>query len=400
MRPMALLFLALFNSILGLSVLFPVLAPLGLELGLRPFEITTLSTAYALMQLVMSRFWGRRSDAKGRVSTLLIGISGFALSFFAFGAVAWLGQRGALTHWPLYAGLLGTRLLGGALSSATIPTAQAYAADITGPEDRTKAMAVIGAAFGSGIVFGPAIGAGLAALTGSLLAPVFFSASIAVVNGLFVWLALPEPERHTPDEEAVPRESRDVWRTIWPILAVGLAATLSSVAMEQTVALYFQARLELEEIETAKAVGLALVGYGVIAVITQGFLVRRVTWKPATLVRLGVPIALAGFVLFVLADSCAMLTAALCVQGLGQGLVLPGVTAALSLSVGPDEQGAVAGWNGSSQGLGRTLGPVVGGAFFELSPELPYVFSGCLLLLVLAVVWLRPLGAARGLLDA
>ena len=75
---MALLFLALFNSILGLSVLFPVLPPLGLELGLSPFEITTFSTGYAFMQLVMSRFWGRRSDAKGRVSTMLIGI-GLAL---------------------------------------------------------------------------------------------------------------------------------------------------------------------------------------------------------------------------------------------------------------------------------------------------------------------------------
>ena len=183
------------------------------------------------------------------------------------------------------------------------------------------------------------------------------------------------------------------------ILAVGLAATLASVAMEQTVALYFQARLELGEVETAKTVGIALVGYGVVVVLTQGFLVRRVTWQPATLVRLGVPIALAGFGLFVFADDLWLLSAALWVQGLGQGLVLPGVTAALSLSVGADEQGAVAGWNGSSQGLGRTLGPVVGGAFFELRPELPYVFSAALLALVMVVVFVRPLAPTADPLD-
>lgn len=394
---MALLFLALFNSILGLSVLFPVLPPLGLELGLSPFEITTFSTGYAFMQLVMSRFWGRRSDAKGRVSTMLIGIGGFAISFYAFGAVAWLGLQGGLSHWPLYGALLGCRLFGGALSSATIPTAQAYAADLSGPEDRTRAMALIGAAFGSGIVFGPAIGAGLAALTDNLLAPVFFSASIAVVNGLFVLFALPEPERRAPSPPDA--DAPSVWSKVWPILAVGLAATLASVAMEQTVALYFQARLELGEVETAKTVGIALVGYGVVVVLTQGFLVRRVTWQPATLVRLGVPIALAGFGLFVFADDLWLLSAALWVQGLGQGLVLPGVTAALSLSVGADEQGAVAGWNGSSQGLGRTLGPVVGGAFFELRPELPYVFSAALLALVMVVVFVRPLAPTADPLD-
>ena len=96
-------------------------------------------------------------------------------------------------------------LVGGIFSSATFPTGQAYAADISGREDRTAAMAVIGAAFGLGIICGPGIGAGVASLFDDLLAPVWLSASVAALNALFVATSLPEPTRRTTRE--VPRAS-------------------------------------------------------------------------------------------------------------------------------------------------------------------------------------------------
>jgi MFS family permease len=384
---MVLLFLALFNSILGLSVLFPVLAPLGRELGLSELQVGSLSTGYALMQFLVSAYWGRKSDEKGRKPILLTGILGFAVSFFAFAVVAHLGMRGSISHWPLYLGLLATRLIGGTLSSATIPTAQAYAADLSDRDNRTSAMAVIGAAFGAGVIFGPGIGAGLSTLTGSLLAPVYFSASVAVLNAIFVAIMLPEPERHAARGDGA---RRGVAKRVWPLLAVGLSATLASVAMEQTVAFTFQDRLHLDDVGTAQHVGLALMGYGVIAVIAQGFIVRRFGFVPIVLLRCGIPIALAGFVLFVFASNFATLTGALLLQGFGQGLVLPGVTAGLSLAVSDADQGAVAGLNASSQGLGRTLGPVVGTGLYQVRNDLPYVFSACLLAIVLLVVLARP----------
>src|SRR5581483_3013017 len=156
---MAILFIALFNSILGLSVLFPILAPLGRQLGLVEVQVGALSTAYALMQLIVSPVWGRRSERVGRKPVLLTGVIGFAVSFLLFALVAELGYRGVIGGLPLFFGLLVSRAVGGTFSSATIPTAQAYVADTTGRSDRTAGMAVIGAAFGLGIVFGPPIGA-------------------------------------------------------------------------------------------------------------------------------------------------------------------------------------------------------------------------------------------------
>lgn len=46
------------------------------------------------------------------------------------------------------------------ISGGSIGTAQAYVADITAPEERSRAMGLIGAAFGLGFIFGPAIGDG------------------------------------------------------------------------------------------------------------------------------------------------------------------------------------------------------------------------------------------------
>jgi MFS family permease len=379
MRPRALLFITVFNSILGLSVLFPVLPPLGRALGLSELEVGSLSTSYALMQFLLSPMWGRRSERIGRKPVLLMGILGFSASFAAFALVAYLGLGGALGHTAIFGGLLLSRLFGGAFSSATIPTAQAYIADTTERDDRTAGMALVGAAFGLGIVFGPAIGAALSTI--SMLAPVYFSAAFALLNAAFVWFKLPEPKRHVKSTGEL--RSSVLARRLWPLLLVGLSLSLSSVAMEQTVAFYYQDRLGLSAQGTARTVGLALVFYGIVAVFAQGYIVRRTGLSPTTLMRAGVPIALAGFLGLSFAQHFWELTVALAVQGLGQGLAMPGVSAAVSLGVADNEQGAAAGLSSSSHALGRMLGPVVGTGLYQLRPEYPYWFSAGLLAILL-----------------
>jgi MFS family permease len=177
---------------------------------------------------------------------------------------------------------------------------------------------------------------------------------------------------------------------VWPLLGVGVVATVASVAMEQTIAFYYQDRLHLGEAETARTVGIALVLYGFVAVLVQGYLVRRVAWPPLRLVRFGLPLVFVGLVLLVFSDTFATLTGALLVQGFGQGLALPGVTAMLSLAVADNEQGAVAGLNSSAQGLGRTIGPILGTALYEVRAELPYVASASLVIIVLIYLLASP----------
>lgn len=382
MSQRALLFITLFNSILGLSVLFPVLAPLGRQLGLSEIQIGVLSTSYALMQFVAAPAWGKRSERSGRKPVMLFGIVGFSVSFLCFAVIAQLGLRGALGSGAVFVLLLASRILGGLFSSATIPTAQAYMADSTKRERRAAGMALLGAAFGLGIIAGPAIGAALSGI--SLLAPVYFSAGFAALNALFVWLRLPESKLGPPS--MYPPRMSPVAIKVWPLLAVAFTLSLASVAMEQTVAFYYQDRLQLGPQATARAVGGALACYGIVAVFVQGFVVRRMSIQPLWLLRVGLPIACAGFFLLIFARQYFALTLALAISGGGQALALPGVTAALSLGAADEEQGVVAGLSSSAQALGRVLGPIVGTGLYGLRPEYPYVFSAGLLCLVIGFV--------------
>jgi MFS family permease len=377
MRPLPLLFLTLFNSLLGLSILFPIIGPLGRELGFSEFQVGLFSTGYALMQFLLAPYWGRRSETVGRKPILLTGILGFAVGFFLFAFFGWLGFREVLTGLPLYLSMLGARLLGGAFSSATLPTAQAYLADITSRENRTQGFALLGAAFGLGVIFGPAIGAALSGF--GLLIPVLFSASLAVLNAIFVYFVLPE-SRTAEARPAHPPKLSIFDPRIWPILLLGLIINLSSVAMEQTVAFYYQDRLSLSAERTAQTVGIALAVFGLVAVFIQGFLVRLVKWPPRRLLAVGLPLALAGYVGLVLSSSFPALTFSLVLLGAGGALAGPGVSAAQSLAVSDAEQGMVAGLSSSAQALGRMLGPIVGTSLYSLHPQYPYVFSAVLIM--------------------
>lgn len=387
MKPLSLLFLALFNSILGLSILFPILGPLGRELGLSVFQVGMLSTTYALAQLVSGPYWARQSDFLGRKPVILRGVIGFGVTFLAFGLIAKLGLAHVISGRWLFLALLSARLLGGLYSSATLPTAQVYVADVTPREGRTRGMAVIGAAFGLGIVFGPGIGALLAPL--GLLVPVFLSCSVAFVNALFIGLWLPEPARHRDPEPSL--DWLPIANKVRSFLLVGFATTVASVSMEQTVVFYFQDRLHLSATDAARTAGVALALYGIVAVLVQGGVVRRVSWTPLTLLRSGVPIAALGLSLFVFAERESSLIAALLLQGLGQAFTMPGVSAAVSLGVDDQEQSVAAGLNSSSQGLARTVGPMLGTRLYQSHMEYPYAFGAGLLVFALIFLLLyRP----------
>ncbi|MGC4086347.1 MAG: MFS transporter [Polyangiaceae bacterium] len=393
MSPIALLFVALFNSILGLSLLFPILGPLGRQLGMTELQVGALTAGYAVAQFAGSPYWGRRSEVLGRKPVLLRGILGFGVTFLAFALLIECGQRGVLSAQSLFFCLLGTRLLGGLFSSATLPTAQAYVADVTGRADRTAGMSVIGAAFGLALIFGPVL-AGLLARFGLLL-PIYVSTAVAFLNAGFVWLKLPEPATHLAVRRAP--DLLPVAAKVWVVLGVGFSTTLASVCMEQTLAFYFQDRLGLSHQRAAETFSWSLGVYGLVAVLVQGFFVRRVKWPPLLLLRAGVPIAASGLVALVFASGTVSLIVAMALQGLGQALALPGVTSALSLSVDEGEQGAVAGLNGASQSLGRMLGPVLGTGLYQLRPEYPYGFGTLILCCVFGFLLLSRAPALRSM---
>lgn len=386
-RTKATLFFTIFIAMLGLSVLFPIIAPLSRQLGLSETQAGWFSTAYSLMQFVFAPMWGVRSERVGRRPVLLLGLVGFSVSFGLFGLLAYLGTQGLLAGGALFALLVLSRVVGGVLSSATLPTAQAMMADLSDKEGRAASLGLIGAAFGLGVVFGPGIGALLSTL--GLTAPIFFSAGLGLLTALVAWRTLPETRR--PGAAASAPASRRQLLGRGPVLlflAVSALSTLASVGMEQTIGFYVQDTLNLTPAQTARTVGGMLAVFGVVAALVQGGAIRPLSKKlpPAPLIALGLTVMAAGMLLLPHMTAYWPITLALAVIGVGSAILSPSLSAALSLSAGDDQQGAVAGLNSSALALGRMTGPLLGtGLYQSVGHGAPYLLSGGVLLGLL--VW-------------
>jgi len=369
---------------MGFTVLFPILAPVGREMGLTEFQITAIIGASSITVFLASPRWGRLSDRLGRKAVILIGLFGFAFGTFLFNGVIYLGLSAAITGTTLFAALVASRMVHAAVMSATMPAANAFMADITSPENRSKGMGAAGAANNLGSMLGPAVAA-LAVF--SLLMPLWVMAALAFLNGLFIWRFLPEPPRHNAPRLGQKMRYRDP--RIFPFIIVGVTMFSGMALVQQTMGFRFQDALNLSATDTAQAVGLGMMLSAAASLLAQGVVVQRLSLAPFTLLRVAMPLLFLAFATMALTESRWVLTAAMMVQGFGMGLAGPGFMAGASLAVTAEEQGAVAGVAGSCGPLGFAIGPMLGGALYQLQPTLPYaVAAGVYVVLFLSMGWL------------
>ena len=325
----------------------------------------------------------------------LLGLVGFGVGFALFGSVAQLGLAGWFSV-PVLVTLLGlSRFLVGALTSAAPVAAQAYIADTTSGAERSAAIALLGAANGLGLIGGPVLAAVLVGF--GLLVPYYVTAATAFLGALVIWRGLPVEKRtHLDATEAVLPTRVDFRdRRVWPFLLVGFLTLVALVTAQVTAGFYFQDRLGLTAEGSARAVGIALFASGVAIVVTQAGIIRALKPAPVTLLRLGLPLTLASFVVMTLAPTLVLLIVAYTLLGFGVGFILPGYVSGASLAVGDDEQGAVAGLVGTAQGLGSVLGPLLGTTLYAVGITVPYLVVTLLLLVLTGFVWSKRLVVIR-----
>ena len=369
---------------MGFTVLFPVLAPLGREIGLTEVQITSIIAASSLTVFLTSPLWGRISDVWGRKRVILVGLFGFSAGTLLFNSVLYAGLSRVLTGTLLFGALVVARMMHASVMSASMPAANAYMADITDPTTRTKGMGAAGAANNAGSILGPAVAA-LAVF--SLLTPLWVMAAVAFLNGLFVWRYLPEPPRHNTGVRPARMKYTDA--RILPFVIVGVLMFTGMALVQQTMGFRFQDTLGLSAGETAQKFGLAMMLSAACSLTAQFAIVQRISVSPFTLLRLAMPLLIVAFTIMALANSQVMLSIAMMVLGFGMGMAGPGFMAGASLAVSPEEQGSVAGVAGSCGPLGFTLGPLLGGALYQLDPALPYaVAAGMYLLLFVSMRWI------------
>jgi len=367
-RATLLLFFVLLLIMMGFSVLFPIKAYYLEQFGADAFIMGLISTVYSLMQFIFAPLWGRLSDRVGRRPVLMVGLLGFVVSQTLFGL--------AKAIWMLFA----ARILGGMLSAAAMPTAMAYIADITPPEERAKGMGLLGAAFGLGVIVGPGVGGVLGTI--SLGLPFFVSAGLAFVAFLGVLAFLPESLPPEVRQAAHKEEARSRWEAFSPDMAalylVTLALSLGMVGIEVTFSFFAADRLQLAVNETSWI----FVVMGIVASIVQGFLVGPVQKAigESRMMLGGLVIGALGMAGVILTTNPVLVTVAICVLSVGTGLARPANSALISrhARVG---QGIAIGLMDSFDSLGRIIGPTAAGFIYRVSPTLPYL-SGALLFLV------------------
>jgi len=352
--PLIVIFTTVFIDLVGFGIVIPVLPfyAEGTTFNATPRTVGLLFASYSIMQLIFSPVLGGLSDRFGRRPVLFISIIGTGIGFLILG----LANTLAL----LFIG----RILDG-ITGGNISTAQAYIADITTKENRAKGMGLIGAAFGLGFIFGPAIG-GILSRWG-IHVPFFFAAGLCFANALLLYFTLPETV--TPDHPARLSATRgrgisQLIRSLkQPRLAFVLVIYFMFVVafsiMTTSFSLYVMFRFGYD----AQHTGYIFAYVGLISVIVQGGLIGRLVKRFGEL-----PLVVFGALCFSLslfavpyvgpaAGGLAGLLIGGGVFALGNSLATPALTSLASKSVGESEQGTVLGVTQSVASLARAVGP-------------------------------------------
>lgn len=384
----SLLLATVFLAYLGQMTLNPIIAPLAREVGLAEWQIGVTISVAAIMVVVSSQFWGRRSQSWGRKPVLVLALGLAVVAMTGFAAAAAAGMRGLLTGSVLFALFVLLRGLGfGSAIAAIPPTAQAYIADVTPDEvTRTKGMAGIGAVQGVAMVGGAVLGgllAGLGLLAPIIVVPVLLTLALVLVAGRL---------RREPRHELIPEpvRIRPTDHRVWPFLLAGFGMFTSLGFIQVITGFIVQDRLNLGPEETGFVTGGALLAAGIGMVAAQGIIVPRTGWSPPMLLRVGTLTALLGFVLLVPDLGAWPLIAAIFLIGLGLGIAMPGYTAGPTLLVRREEQGGLAGLIGATNGLTFVIAPTASTALYGAWHPLPIVVGAVLMGFVSLFVLLHP----------
>ena len=389
-----------------LACVFVVMIGFGITLPVLPFYVERLAVeggasrqsivlhvglltgVYPLTQLIFAPLWGHWSDRIGRRPLVLIGIAGYVLAQVLFGL--------ANSLWLLYA----ARTIGGILSSATLPVAAAYVADMTTKEERGRGMAWFGTAVSLGVVVGPALGGMLSRrdwhfnwsyghfMVDSFSTPFFAAAFLGVLTLFAAIRWLPE-SLYSRGTQAANAEMKRDWRTLVkslrPLLALALAGQLVLTIFEGTFALYAQARFNYGPIE----VGAVFVVCGLVMTVFQAGAVGFLAGRIGEIYQIGAGFALmgTGIALLSTARTTFFVFAFVALLALGMAFIAPNVAALISKR-GGRQAGAALGVQNAVNSLGQASGPLLGGALFVWQMNAPYVLSGALLIgIALAIAW-------------
>jgi len=375
---MALTFILItvFIDMLGLGILIPIIPFVVREFSASALTVGLLSMSFATFQFIAAPILGRLSDQHGRRPLLLFSLFGSGVGYVLFGFAHSLAM------------LFAARIIDG-ITGGNVSIAQAYIADVTKPEDRSKTFGLLGAAFGLGFILGPAIGGSIARVWG-LSAPALLAAGLAFANTIYGFFVL--PETHPLEKRRVADVSPRSLNPIGGVMRAMRHEHLGSIflaifvfncafsGLQSNFGLFALVQYNWGPQQTALLFSLL----GIIGAVTQAVIVRKlvVKFRDRSIAAAGMWIQTVAYCLFAFVQRAWVLWPASALTSLGAGVTQPTMTGIISRAVDETEQGVMMGTTQSVIALTRIVGPLWAGFSFDwLGPGAPY-WSGAIMIFV------------------
>jgi MFS family permease len=383
MTRLLVLFVTAFVDMVGLAMIVPLLPFYATELGASATVVGILVSAFSIAQLAVAPLWGRFSDRYGRRPAILAGLLLTACAYVIF------GFAGSV---PV---LLLSRLVQG-LGGGTIGVVQAYVADASPPEQRTKSLGWLSAVTSLGAVAGPAFGSLMIGL-GGRSAPGLASAALSLLVAAFAARFLVESRElsasgsHAAASATRPRQAiarvlshwhEPASRLIW-IYTIGIGAFYGTI---QVVPLLLTSRLGVTE----RTIGYFIMYLGGMGVVVRSLLLGRAVDRlgEARLSRLGLVILAAGLACTGLASHWTLLFIGFTLMPLGTAFLFPCVTGLLSRVVPGNQRGLYMGVQHTFGGVSRVVFPIAAGVLMDrFGVGVPFWLAGLLVLATLPLAW-------------
>jgi MFS family permease len=392
------IFLTVFIDLIGFGIVVPLVPVYSRHFGAHGAVIGVIIASFSAMQFIFAPIWGRLSDRHGRRPILLLSTAGAAGSYVLFALSSGL-ENHILALWLLVVSRMFAGLCGG-----NITVAQAYIADITPAEERSRKMGLIGMAFGLGFIFGPALG-GLSLKHLGNTGPGWVAAALCAANFLLALSILPE-SRRPGSAQAPARPHLQQWSHTLSQPRVGLLvlvfflATFCFSCFESTLPLVVgdNFHLDFRTNETsASTVAYLFVYCGLIGAVVQGGAIGRLVKKmgepkliTVSLFLTGISLAMIPFIkgntqlswkVLVRPEGVPwlLLLLALALLAVGSSLTRPPLFGLLSNLAPAHEQGATIGVAQSAGSLARIVSPIFATTLLHYLPPLPYLICTAVL---------------------
>lgn len=378
-----LVFFVIVVDLIGFGIVIPILPFLSPQLGGTTDDIAFILATYSVAAAIVAPIWGRLSDRFGRRSILGLCLFGGAMSHFVLAIADEL--------WLVYV----SRAVAGMMAGG-VPVATALIADASTPDQRSRAMGLIGRAFGIGLILGPVIGGVLARSETDFAVPCLVAGALSSLAGILAWLLLPARSSRSASVDASadgttervdnnPVKAPERWLFIaqfgFHTCAVSAAVYLFPLWMAHDLS--WQAR----------EVGLFFGLVGLVMVITQGNLLGRMTDRFGSLrVLRGAALCFSVSLALSSVASGEWFMGALGLMVFSAAtLCLPILNTIASHLVGPAARGRFFGITASSAALGRIVGPLIA-AMLLSQGGFSAAWMGTSAVVLMVVVWAFTLG--------